>query len=143
MSLIINRLVAIKSPSFVHRMPRSTEDLLHWKASEFNNWFFYYALPVIEGIMQREYFEYFSLLIAGISLLNLDSITNANVDMASNILHKFVREFEVIYDLKNCSINVHRYHEDLNGQYLNVIKGTRHIDSQLVRSAAEASKIFS
>ncbi|XP_044588794.1 uncharacterized protein LOC123267975 [Cotesia glomerata] len=142
-------------------MPRTIEDLLHWKASELKNWFFYYSLPVLEGVMQREYFDYFSLFIAGISFLNLDSITNGNVNMASNLLHKFVREFEVMYRLKNCSINVHLIlhlpdcvialgplwarecfaYEDLNGQYLNVIKGTRHIDSQTLRSHNQKLKL--
>lgn len=55
-SKIINRrLTAIKPPSFVHRMPRTIDDLLHWKASKLKNWFFYYSLPVMTEIMQREY----------------------------------------------------------------------------------------
>ncbi|XP_044582705.1 uncharacterized protein LOC123263800 [Cotesia glomerata] len=160
-NIINNRLINIKPPSFVHRMPRSTEDLVHWKASELKNWFFYYALPVMQEVMQQEYLEHFSLLVAGIALLNLDSITNAEINMASNFLHKFVREFENLYGLKNCSINLHllihlpkcvlalgplwandcfRY-EDLNGQYLNVIHGTRHIDSQVVRSHYQQLKV--
>ncbi|CAD6241206.1 GSCOCG00009214001-RA-CDS [Cotesia congregata] len=160
-NIINDRLMSIKPPSFVHRMPRSTEDLVHWKASELKNWFFYYALPVLEGIMQREYFENFSLFVAGISLLNSDSITNNDVIIACNFLHKFVREFEILYGLKHCSINVHLLihlpkcvqalgplyatecfqYEDLNGQYLNVINGTRHIDSQVVRSHNQQLKL--
>lgn len=159
--VINDRLIKIKPSSFVHRMPRSTEDLIHWKASELKNWFFYYSLPVMNGIMQREYLDNFSMLIAGIALLNSDSITNADVNRASNFLHMFVREFEILYGLKNCSINGHLIihlsqsvlafgplrtndcfrQEDLNGQYFNVIKGTRHIDSQIVRSHNQQLKL--
>lgn len=81
-------------------MPCTIEDLLQWKASELKNWSFYYYLPVLEGVMQGEYFDHFSLFIAGISLLNSESITHENVNKASNLLHKFVREFEVMYGLK-------------------------------------------
>ncbi|CAG5075417.1 Protein of unknown function [Cotesia congregata] len=130
--IINNRLISIKPPSFVHRMPRSTEDLLHWKASELKNWFFYYVLPVMNGVMQLVYYEHFSLFVAGISLLNSDSIPNIDVNVASNILHKFVSEFEA----NDCF----RY-EDLNGQYLNVINGTRLIDSQIVRSHNQQLKL--
>lgn len=115
----------------------------------------------MNGVMQPVYYEHFSLFVAGISLLNSDSISNIDVNVASNILHKFVSEFEVLYGVKNCSINVHliihlpkcvlalgplwandcfRY-EDLNGQYLNVINGTRHIDSQIVRSHNQQLKL--
>ncbi|XP_057321287.1 uncharacterized protein LOC130665052 [Microplitis mediator] len=159
--IINSRLIAIKPPSFVHRMPRTIDDLVHWKASELKNWFFYYSISVMTGIMQPEYLEHFSLLVAGISILNFDSITDANVNMTSNLLNKFVREFELKYGLKNCSINIHLIlhlpqsvltlgplwandcfgYEDLNGQYLNAINGTRHIDSQIIRSHNQQLKL--
>lgn len=101
------------------------------------------------------------MLVAEISILNFDSITNVDVDIASNLLNKFLREFELIYGLKNCSINIHQTvhlpqsvltlgplwtndcfgYEDLNGQYLSAINGTRHIDSQVIRSHNQQLKL--
>lgn len=48
--LIDARLSSIKPPKFVHRMPRSVSELLHWKASEFRLWFF------------SIYFQFFAVL---------------------------------------------------------------------------------
>lgn len=38
--IINSRLEAIKPPKFVHRMPRTVHDLIHWKASELKMFFF-------------------------------------------------------------------------------------------------------
>jgi len=42
-NIIDTRLTNIKPLKFVHRMPRSVSDLMHWKASELKMWFFYYS----------------------------------------------------------------------------------------------------
>ena len=38
--IINERLQSIKPPKFVHRMPRSLSDVVHWKSSELKLWFF-------------------------------------------------------------------------------------------------------
>lgn len=38
--IVNRRLMAIKPPKYVHRMPRCIQDLLHWEASELKMWFF-------------------------------------------------------------------------------------------------------
>lgn len=39
-NIINTKLTQIKPPKFVHRMPRTVNDLIHWKASELKLWFF-------------------------------------------------------------------------------------------------------
>ncbi|XP_014298668.1 uncharacterized protein LOC103572023 isoform X5 [Microplitis demolitor] len=152
---IDERLTLIKPPRFVHRMPRSVDELIsHGKASELKAWLFYYSLPVLNGIMDPVYFNHYCLLVLGITLLNTNTVTNESTEIASNILFKFVRQFETLYGLQFCSINMHiiihlpqcvrnlgplwayvcYYYEDLNGKILKNVHGTRHIDSQVATS---------
>ncbi|XP_026475923.1 uncharacterized protein LOC113381164, partial [Ctenocephalides felis] len=148
-NVIDARLKSIKPPKFVHRMPRSVTELLHWKASELKLWFFHYSLPVLYGILAPQYFEHYVLLVAGISILNSNTISLYKLDVARDFLHK-VKCFEYLYGEMYCSINVHQLlhlpdcvqnlgplwvyscfeYEDINGQLLKLIHGTRHIDSQ-------------
>lgn len=91
-NVVNERLVAIKPPKFIHRMPRSTEDLTHWKASELKAWFFYFSIPVLFEIMRNDFFNHLLLLICGISFLSADVMTDNMLEFAQIFLEKFVRE---------------------------------------------------
>lgn len=152
--LVNERLTAIKPPKFVHRMPRSIDDLIHWKASELKAFFFFYSIPVFEGILRPNYFEHYLLLVTAISLLNADKINQQMIDIAQDLLYKFVRQFETLYGLVYCSINIHQLlhlpqcvrvlgplwsfscfaYENLNGLFLQLVHGTWHIDTQIAKS---------
>lgn len=74
---VIDKLLTpIKQPKFFHRMPRSVEDLVHWKSSELKIWHCYYALSILSQEMRLEYLEHFSKLVIGITALHADKITN-------------------------------------------------------------------
>lgn len=149
--VIDSRLICIKPPKFVHRMPRTVSDLCHWKASELKMWFFYYSVVILQGIMNPIYFRHYLLLVSGISLLNSSCVTAKNIEDAERLLHEFVRECPTLYGLQFCSINVHQIlhlpncvrrlgplwvyscfpYEDINGKILKLVHGTTHIDSQI------------
>lgn len=160
-NVINTRLTAIKPPKFVHRMPRSVDDLLYWKASELRLWFFYYSLPVLEGILRQDYFEHYLLLVIAISALNADKITEQMVINSQDLLRKFVRDFQNLYGLAHMSINVHQLlhlpecvknlgplwsfscfkYKNLNGLFLKLMHGTCHIDTQMVKSHTQFIKM--
>ncbi|CAD6223282.1 GSCOCG00011739001-RA-CDS, partial [Cotesia congregata] len=116
---------------------------------------------ILSGIMQNIYFEHFMLLITSIAYLTADSISNEMIDNAQILLNKFVHDFETLYGLQNCSINVHSLlhlpelvrrirplwstscyvFEDLNGQFLKLIHGTRHIDSQIASTHGQVLRM--
>lgn len=151
--LIDTRLIAIKPPKSVHRMPRSIDDLVHWKASELKMWFFHYSIPVLEGITRNDYFQHYVMLVAAISLLNGDIVTLQMLQIAKDFLHKWVREFQQLYGLRFCSINIHQLlhlpdkvyqlgplwvhscfqYEDLNGKFVKLVHGTWHLDTQIAK----------
>ncbi|XP_067203636.1 uncharacterized protein [Linepithema humile] len=156
-----SRLIAIKPPKFIHRMPRSVADLIHWKALELKMFCFYYSIPIFEGIMRLDYFEHFLRLIVALAILSSDSITNHMIEIARDLLHRFVREFQFLYGIEFCSINLHQLlhlpdcvknlgplwantcyeYESLNGKLLKLIHGTSHIDSQIAQSQYQYIKM--
>ncbi|CAL1685139.1 unnamed protein product [Lasius platythorax] len=156
-----DRLIAIKPPKFVHRMPRSIADLIHWKASKLKMFCFYYSVPIFEGIMRVDYFEHFLRLIIALSILSSDFITEHMMEISKDLLHRFVREFQLLYGIEFCSINLHQLlhlpdcvrnlgplwaytcyeYEDINGQLLKLIHGTSHIDSQIAQSQHQFIKM--
>lgn len=83
-------------------------DICHWKCSELKTFFFYYALPVLAGLMQEDVFENFKCLVAAIALLNSDTVTNDMVQEAERLLHIFVSRFEHLYGQEFCTLNVHQ-----------------------------------
>ena len=106
--VINNRLTSIKPPKFVHRMPRSITELVHWKASELKMWFFYYSIPVLQGILREDYFRHYLLLVIGIALLSSDVITPQMLQISRDFLNTYVRQFQSLYGLRFCSINIHQ-----------------------------------
>ena len=57
------------------------------------NVFFYYSVPIFEGVMRMDYFEHYLCLWSAVSILSYDTIINAEIEIADKLLHKFVREF--------------------------------------------------
>lgn len=152
---VINKmLTSVKPPKFIHRFPRTIDDLLHWKSSELQMWMFHYSMPILFGVMQTCYFNHYMFLVTAVSILNSDSVDKNIIDTAKFFLHKFVKDFEIKYGLEFCTINIHQLlhvaecvknigplwsftcypYENLNGLLLQLIHGTTHIDSQVTRS---------
>ena len=95
-NLINSRLTSIKTPKFIHRMPRSIIELVHWKASEIKMWFF-----IIQSQFCKEFLEHFYnhylLLEIGIALLSSDKIILQMIQISRDFLNKYVRQFETLY----------------------------------------------
>ncbi|XP_055850910.1 uncharacterized protein LOC129915418 isoform X2 [Episyrphus balteatus] len=84
--IVSTRLTDLKPPKFVHRMPRSVTDLVHWKASELRMWCFYYSIPILYGIMRQDYFDNYLLLVTAVSLLSSDNISNSKLNAAEDLI---------------------------------------------------------
>ena len=159
--LVNSRLMSIKPPKFVHRMPRNVQDLVHWKASELKLWFFYYSIPVLNGIMRHDYFQHYLLLVTAIVLLDADVITPDMIRISKDLLYTFVQRFEILYGLRFCTINIHQLlhlpdrvetlgplwsfscfeFENLNRSFLKLVHGTWHIDTQIIKSHIQFIKM--
>ncbi|KAK3908821.1 50S ribosomal protein L25 [Frankliniella fusca] len=105
----------------------------------------------IMGIMKQVFFHNFKLLVAGVSLINKQSVSLADIAEAKCLLTQFVLDFEELYGLRHMSFNTHlvlhlpsvvealgpAFHtscfgfEDLNGKLRCLIHGSRYAGSQL------------
>ncbi|XP_052130279.1 uncharacterized protein LOC127751196 isoform X1 [Frankliniella occidentalis] len=144
-------LTSIKPPHFVKRLPRSLDHFANFKGFEFLMLFFYYLVPILQGTMKQVFYHNFKLLVAGVSLINKQSVSLADIAEAKCLLNQFVIDFEELYGLRNMSFNIHlvlhlpsvvealgpAFHtscfgfEDLNGKLRSLIHGSRYAGSQL------------
>ena len=71
-----HRLLSIKPPDVVGRLPRALDDLKHWKATELKNWLLHYSVVVLSNILNPLYLFHWTLLVGGVGQLCNDSISN-------------------------------------------------------------------
>jgi len=147
------RLEGFNLPHFVQRLLLDVDkNLSFWKASLCRNFLLYVVLVLLQGIQGEAYFRNLCKLVEGISLLNSDSISNADLERADHLLVDFCKEFEVLYGLRHMSFNLHLLRhlkqcviqcgnlwvyicfdlEDLNGQLAALVHGTRHAIKQII-----------
>lgn len=103
---INQRLLSIKPPTQRSRAPRSLATYKQWKASEWRNWLDY-APICLEGIININYVKHLSLLSQAIHYLNNDSIANSELDIAEELIKKYVTLFQEYFGEENMSYNIH------------------------------------
>ena len=160
--LIDARILSIKPPAFIHRMPRTVRDVINWKTSELKCFLFYYSIPIFEGVMRMDYYEHYLRLVIALKILSSEAITEPMLLTAHDLLCRFVREFEIMYGIQFCTVNIHQLlhyseyvknlgplwaytcyeYENLNGLFLKQIHGTLRIDTQIARSQNVFLKII-
>lgn len=104
---ISNKILAIKPPDIVGRMPRTLEDLKHWKATELKNWLLHYSITVLYKELDALYVFHWSLLVGAIGILCSDSITSDDLKAADSMLQDFVLLMGVLYEPTKCTMNIH------------------------------------
>jgi len=81
---ISKRLIGIKPPDYVERLPRDLEKhFAHLKATELQAWLLYYALPCFSVYLPAKYLKHSE----AIHLLIGDCITEADLVGAETLLH--------------------------------------------------------
>ncbi|KAK3917754.1 65-kDa microtubule-associated protein 2 [Frankliniella fusca] len=149
--IVNRRLLSLKLPHFVQRSPVGVDKLSYWKATLLRNFLLYFALVVMKGVMQLEYFDHLSLLVEAISLLNSPSISDLDIQKADELLCQFTSDFQKLYGMRHMSSNMHLLRhlpqsvaetgnlfvtscfrfEDLNGKLARLIHGTTHATMQI------------
>ncbi|KAK6179139.1 hypothetical protein SNE40_011561 [Patella caerulea] len=90
---------------YVQRMPRKFQH--SWKASEYQEWLLYFALPCLDGILQTQYYEHFSMIVSAIYKLLSDTISEADLICAERELKEFYMQMPALYGFEQCGLNVH------------------------------------
>lgn len=145
------RLLNIKPPSYIPRLPRSLSEISHFKAAELKNFLLFYSLPCLFGILPMDQYHHFSLLVYSTYILLQETITTADIQRCKRMLLEFVLNIPALYGDRYATSNVHLllhitdrvvdlgplwssscfYFEDFNGQLRRLFHGTQYIDSQI------------
>lgn len=151
LSTINERLEKIKPPSFIARFPRSLDDLNLWKASEFKNFFLYYSLPILLGVLPVQLLDNFADIVYGVHTFSKNSISEKEFEESKKATNSFLEHFQKLYGLRYMTMNFHLLEhlaasvknigatwvsscfifEDHNGKLLKLLHGTRFAESQL------------
>lgn len=133
-----------------------------WKASEWKWWLLFYAVPCLDGILEKKYHEHMCLLVNGIFLLLKDEILKNDLKEAMDNLSKFVYEVEELYGKSAMTFNVHQLlhlpqsvrqlgplwshstfvFESGNGTLLNLISDANGVPLQVIERFAMRLQLF-
>ena len=161
-SVVDQRLKNISPTLDITRLPRSiSEHLKYWKANELRSFLLYYGLPVLYGLLPDEYLENYFYFVRAIYLLLQDTISEAQLAIAEQLIVEFCRGFRELYEERYETLNVHQLlhladnvrdlgplythscfsFEDKNGFILKLIHGTQFIDSQILTAVSFTQKL--
>ncbi|XP_037504319.2 uncharacterized protein LOC119379180 [Rhipicephalus sanguineus] len=106
-TVVDTRLCSIKPP-LCFRLQRSLSLRKYWKAVEWQQWLLWFSVPCLHGILPTDYFKHFTLLVKGVSLLLMDSVSSMDVSESASLLAKFVVGVQFLYGEKEMTFNVHQ-----------------------------------
>lgn len=151
--VIDQRLLQIRPPSIITRVPRSLSDhFKYWKASELRSWLFFYSLPILHDILPGKYLLHFACFVEGIFLLCTDSVTSTDIEKSSKLLSYFVHMFPSLYGERYITLNMHSLlhlpqcvtelgplwvyscfpFENINGTLMELFHGTQNVELQIM-----------
>lgn len=115
---IDSRLMAISPPKDVRRAPRPSKEKRFWKAKECENWLLFYCLPVLDGILGRQYLQHWACLVEALHVMLEPRVSFADLAVAEGLLLDFHGNAEVLYGPECMTYNMH--------QLLHLGKSVRH-----------------
>lgn len=102
------RLLTIKPPSDIPRVPRSVKIAQRWKAAECRSWLLFYSGPVLYKILPAKFLKHWLLLATAVFYFLKDNITDNDMAMATSKIATFVKEIPKTYGLCHMSFNIHQ-----------------------------------
>lgn len=101
------RILNVKTPTYISRVPRSLEDIKLFKSSEYRS-FLLYLLPVfLNNLLPQKYLLHFRLLSSSIYTLLQPSISSNDLNETKEKLRNFVSCYEKHYGKIAMTMNVH------------------------------------
>ncbi|KAG8227301.1 hypothetical protein J437_LFUL004850 [Ladona fulva] len=94
-------------PSEFGRKPRSLQELLRWKATEFRKIFLYTSPLVFPKFLSCDVYNHFISLHYAIRILSSRLYASQQLQYARSLLKYFVSNFHLVYSLRSLSYNVH------------------------------------
>jgi hypothetical protein len=89
------------------RKPRSLDDVMRWKATEFREFLLYSGPLVLHNILVDDLYDHFMLLFVSMRILASQQLSQQYCDYADELLVKFVSDAQVLYGNDILVYNVH------------------------------------
>ena len=89
------------------RKPRSIDDIMRWKATEFRQFLMYSGPFVLCGLLPETLFNNFMLVFVAFRILASNEFAVVFNDYANELLRKFVQDAEILYGRDIMVYNVH------------------------------------
>lgn len=154
-------MMAIQPPNFIHRMPKSFEEIGQWKASELRSFLVFFSIPVLCGYLPQEYFNHFILLSQASYIFLSQSISAKDLKTGQSMIHLFCANIENLYGTRYQTFNVHSllhlhqkvkdlgplwahscfFFEDLNGDLRSLFHGTSNVQDQVMMAVCVQQKV--
>lgn len=100
-------LMAEHMPVEFARKPRSLQEVLRWKATEFRQFLLYTGVVALNGILPHELYQHFLLLFVSVTILVSPVLIAELCDYAEDLLKKFVCDAGSLYGGEVLVYNVH------------------------------------
>lgn len=106
--LLDQKLLQVKPPKFIQRLPRSLKSRKQWKASELRSWLLYYSIPILKNILPDKYLQHWILLVVSINFLLKEQIDSCNIELSRSLLKMFHLDIQNLYSEQCYTFNVHQ-----------------------------------
>lgn len=154
MAQISDKLLSLRPPSDISRLPRSLDERKFWKGSEWKSFLLYYSLFVLPGVLPSKYVNHWFLLVYSIHALLQDCVTDEDLVAAERALLEFAVGVRTLYGEEFCTFNVHqllhlcaalrnwgplwafscfRFESNI-GQILSLVRGSKCVPEQIFHS---------
>ncbi|XP_046393844.1 uncharacterized protein LOC124161530 isoform X1 [Ischnura elegans] len=98
----------ISPPQMLKRLPVILTNRNFMKAREYENWFLFYSVPLLQGTLPTKFLNHWKLLVKSIRILPQNRITSDEVDESQLMLEEFVNKTEVLYGKNEMTYNIHQ-----------------------------------
>jgi len=82
------KLLSIKPPIEIRRLPRSLSTRKYWKASEYRSFLLFYSFIMLQGVLPNRYLKHWLLLVNAATILIDSQITRNDLEYANTCLLK-------------------------------------------------------
>ena len=107
-SQVSEKLLSLKPPSDISRLPRSLAERKYWKGSEWMSFLLYYSLIVLLGILPAKYVNHWFLLVYALHVLLQDHVSDEDIISAEAALLEFAVGVRTLYGEEFSTFNVHQ-----------------------------------
>ncbi|XP_057324143.1 uncharacterized protein LOC130666848 [Microplitis mediator] len=105
--VINERLLNIKPPNEIHRVPRVLTKRKAWKATEWRSWLLFYSIPVLTNILDQERLDSYKLLVKSVHKLLSRNISDDDLTVCEMNLLRFIYDCQRFYGSSFMTFNVH------------------------------------